>query len=80
MIVAINTYGNVCDFKELKRIRKETGIFILEDAAESLGSTLNNRQSGTFGDFGTSAFKQQKISQLGKVEWLLRIKKKYTKK
>ena len=60
LIVAINTYGNVCDFKELKRIRKETGIFILEDAAESLGSTLNDRQSGTFGDFGTFSFQATK--------------------
>tara|TARA_S200000501_G_C20822312_1_gene743430 strand:- start:401 stop:1498 length:1098 start_codon:yes stop_codon:yes gene_type:complete len=60
LIVAINTYGNVCDFKELKKIRKETGIFILEDAAESLGSTLNDRQSGTFGDFGTFSFQATK--------------------
>ena len=36
LIVAINTYGNVCDFKELKRIRKETGIFILEDGNQNL--------------------------------------------
>ncbi len=60
LIVAINTYGNVCNFKELKKIRKETGILVLEDAAESLGSTLNNRQSGTFGDFGTFSFQATK--------------------
>jgi perosamine synthetase len=53
LIVVINTYGNICDFVELKKIRKETGILILEDAAESLGSTFGNKQSGTLGDFGT---------------------------
>ena len=60
LIVVINTYGNLCDFKELKKLRKETGIFILEDAAESLGSTLDNKQSGTFGDFGTFSFQATK--------------------
>ena len=60
LIVVINTYGNLCDFEELKKLRKETGILILEDAAESLGSTLDNKQSGTFGDFGTFSFQATK--------------------
>ncbi len=60
LIVAINTYGNICNFDELKKINKETGVLILEDAAESLGSTFKNKQSGTFGDFGTFSFQATK--------------------
>lgn len=60
LIVAINTYGNVCDFNELNKIKIKTGIPILEDAAESLGSTYKNKQSGTFGDFGTFSFQATK--------------------
>jgi perosamine synthetase len=65
LIVAINTYGNVCDFDELKKIKKDTGILILEDAAESLGSTFNDKQSGTFGDFGTFSLHATKIITTG---------------
>ncbi|MDA9605013.1 DegT/DnrJ/EryC1/StrS family aminotransferase [Candidatus Pelagibacter sp.] len=65
LIVIINTYGNLCDFDEIKKIRKETGILILEDAAESLGSTFKNKQSGTFGDFGTFSFQATKIITTG---------------
>ena len=60
LIVAINTYGNICDFNELNKIKIKTGIPILEDAAESLGSTFKNKQSGTFGDFGTFSFQATK--------------------
>ena len=65
LIVVINTYGNICDFNEITKIGKENGIFILEDAAESLGSTLNNRQSGTFGDFSTFSFQATKTITTG---------------
>lgn len=60
LIVAINTYGNICNFTELNKIKIKTGIPILEDAAESLGSTYKNKQSGTFGDFGTFSFQATK--------------------
>jgi len=65
LIVVINTYGNVCDFDEIKKIRRETGILVLEDAAESLGSTFKNKQSGTFGDFGTFSFQATKTITTG---------------
>ena len=65
LIVAINTYGNLCNFTELKKINKESGIFILEDAAESLGSTFDKKQSGTLGDFGTFSFQATKIITTG---------------
>ena len=65
LIVVINTYGNVCDFDEISQIRRETGIPVLEDAAESLGSTFKNKQSGTFGDFGTFSFQATKTITTG---------------
>ena len=48
-----------------KKIKKETGILILEDAAESLGSTFQNKQSGTFGDFGTFSLQATKAITTG---------------
>lgn len=34
LIVAINTYGNVCEFDEINFFAKKKGIMVLEDAAE----------------------------------------------
>ena len=44
LIVIINTYGNVCDLKEIIRIGKKYSIPVLEDSAESLGSTYFKKQ------------------------------------
>lgn len=65
LIVAINTYGNICNFDEIIKIGKKNNILILEDAAESLGSTLNNKQSGIFGDFSTFSFQATKTITTG---------------
>ena len=65
LIVAINTYGNICNFEEIIKIGKKNNILILEDAAESLGSTLNNKQSGIFGDFSTFSFQATKTITTG---------------
>lgn len=65
LIVAINTYGNVCEFDEINFFAKKKGIMVLEDAAESLGSTYNNKQSGFFGDISTFSFQATKAITCG---------------
>ncbi len=65
LIVIINTYGNVCDLKEIIRIGKKYSIPVLEDSAESLGSTYFKKQSGTLGDFGTYSFQATKTITTG---------------
>lgn len=65
LIVAINTYGNVCDFKDLIFLAKDKGINVLEDAAESLGSTYEKKQSGSFGDISTFSFQATKTITCG---------------
>ena len=65
LIVIINTYGNVCDLKEIIQIGKKYSLPILEDSAESLGSTYFKKQSGTFGDFGTYSFQATKTITTG---------------
>lgn len=65
IIVAINTYGNVCRMNEIKKIANKNNLYVIEDAAESFGSTLNKKQSGTFGDFGTFSFQATKTITTG---------------
>lgn len=64
-ILAVNLLGNPNDFDSLKDICQENNIILLEDNCESMWSTYNNKQSGTFGLMGTySLFFSHHISSI----------------
>ena len=44
------------DLKQISKIAKQKNLIVIEDNCESLGSKLNNKYLGTFGDFGTFSF------------------------
>ena len=44
---------------------KSRGLFLIEDAAQSLGSRVNGRHLGTFGDIGSFSFSAPKIITTG---------------
>jgi len=46
---------------KIMEIAQKYDIPVIEDAAESLGSTLNGRQTGTFGKFSVLSFNGNKI-------------------
>ena len=50
---------------ELKKLAKNYNLKIIEDAAESLGSTYKNKHLGTFGDIGVLSFNGNKIITTG---------------
>jgi perosamine synthetase len=50
MIIAQHSFGIPCDIIELSKLSKERGIFLLEDCAIALGSTINGTVIGNFGD------------------------------
>ncbi|MEA3228835.1 MAG: DegT/DnrJ/EryC1/StrS family aminotransferase, partial [Campylobacterota bacterium] len=54
-------YGQVADIEKIADICKLHGVYLIEDAAESLGATYNAKHSGTFGDFGIYSFNGNKI-------------------
>ena len=63
--VPMHTYGHPCKIDEIKDICKKFKIFLIEDAAESLGSKYKNKHTGTFGDLGTFSFNGNKIITSG---------------
>jgi len=65
LIILIHTYGNVCDLDTIIKISKSKKIPILEDAAESLGSTYKGKQSGAIADIGTYSFQATKTITTG---------------
>lgn len=51
-IIPVHLYGNVAFIDEIFEIAKKNDLRIIEDAAQSLGSTFAQRHAGTFGDLG----------------------------
>lgn len=60
-IVMANLYGTPSKLDEIRAIADKHGAIIIEDAAESFGSTYKHRQTGTFGDIGVISFNGNKI-------------------
>lgn len=60
-LIVTHLYGQVAKLDELVAICKEEGIYLIEDAAESLGASYRGQQSGTFGDMGVYSFNGNKI-------------------
>lgn len=63
--VPMHSYGHPCRIDEIKKILKKNYIFLIEDAAESLGSFYNNKHTGTFGQIGVISFNGNKIVTAG---------------
>ena len=61
VLIITHLYGQLCKLDEIIAICKEEGIYLIEDAAESLGASYEGKQSGTFGDLGVYSFNGNKI-------------------
>lgn len=61
LVVVANLYGTPAKLPEIVEICHKHGALLVEDAAESLGATVNGRQTGTFGDFNCISFNGNKI-------------------
>ena len=64
-VVLINTYGNMSENLLISKFLKKKKIFLIEDAAESLGSVSSNIKSGKFGDISTFSFHATKSITTG---------------
>jgi len=60
-LIVTHLYGQMSKMDEVMDICRDAGIYVIEDAAESLGASLHGRQSGTFGDMGVYSFNGNKI-------------------
>lgn len=60
-LIAVDLYGQICNYDEIYNICKKNGVFIVEDSAESLGSMYKNEKAGSFGDISIFSFNGNKI-------------------
>jgi len=63
--IPMHSYGHPCRIDEINKILRKYYIFLIEDAAESLGSFYRNKHTGTFGKLGVISFNGNKIITAG---------------
>lgn len=64
-IYTVNLYGNVPDYDKLQNISEKYNIPILEDAAESMGTIVGDRKTGSFGLISVFSFHGSKMMTTG---------------
>lgn len=64
-IIAVHLYGNMCDMDAIMALAKQYGLYVIEDAAEAIGSTYKGKLAGSIGDFGTFSFHGTKTITTG---------------
>lgn len=60
-LIVTHLYGMSADIEKIAEICRLHGVYLIEDAAESLGATYGGKHTGTFGDFGIYSFNGNKI-------------------
>ena len=60
-IVVVNLYGMPAKLEKILAVASKYDIPLIEDAAESLGSSIHNIPCGTFGSLGVISFNGNKI-------------------
>lgn len=61
----MHTFGLPCRIEEIVALCDDYGIPVVEDAAESLGSYVGKRHTGTFGKLATLSFNGNKVITTG---------------
>ncbi len=59
-IFAVHYAGFPADMDRLAQIARDHGLFLVEDAAQALGSTWRGRQAGSLGDMAAFSFHETK--------------------
>ena len=60
-VVAVDLYGQCCDYDPIRALCRERGVPLLQDAAESLGATYRDDAAGAQGDIGVFSFNGNKV-------------------
>src|SRR5262245_56460168 len=60
-VIAVDLYGQCCDYDAIREVCERHGAVLVQDAAESLGATYRDRPSGGQGDVTAFSFNGNKV-------------------
>lgn len=55
-VMAVHLYGQASDVLSLRQLCDDKGLYLVEDCAEAIGTSINGKMVGTFGDVSTFSF------------------------
>ncbi len=56
-VVPVHLFGQMCDMDALMALKEKYGFYVIEDAAQSIGSQYKDgKQAGNFGEYGCFSF------------------------
>ncbi|MGQ9615291.1 MAG: DegT/DnrJ/EryC1/StrS family aminotransferase [Spirochaetota bacterium] len=55
-IIPVHLFGQMAEMEKIKGIAEEHGLWVVEDAAQSIGAMLNGKMACSFGDAGCLSF------------------------
>lgn len=64
-IIIVNSFGFPAASSDIVEFAKRYSLAIIDDACEALGTEVNNRKAGTYGDAGVFAFYPNKVITTG---------------
>jgi len=64
-IIPVPLYGHPCDMDPIIELARKYGLYVIEDAAEALGTKYKKRLSGTIADISTFSFYGNKTITTG---------------
>jgi len=78
-VVVVHLYGFIIsDIQEIADFCKENNLLLVEDVAQAMGTSIDGKKAGTFGDFGIFSFHSHKnMTTLGEGGMLVAEDKKY---
>ncbi len=79
-IIPVHLYGNIADVKQLSEISKKHNIPIIEDSAQSLGSTYQGKHTGTFFEMGCYSMYPAKVMTSGEGGFIVTNNKRFRDK
>lgn len=64
-VIPVHLYGHPAQMDEIMKIAKGNKLFVIEDAAPSIGAEFKDKRTGSFGDFAMFSFQGAKLTVTG---------------
>jgi len=64
-VIPVHLYGHPAQMDEIMKIARENKLFVIEDAAPSIGAEFKGKRTGSFGDFSMFSFQGAKLVVTG---------------
>jgi len=64
-IIGVHLFGFPCEIESLRRTCDDRGLFLIEDAACAVGTSVHGRMAGGFGDVACFSFHARKVVTTG---------------